>query len=188
MTTGRPYGQYTLVGNLLINLDGYHKRLGATTAQGCILWTGPWHRQGYGMIGARRADNNKRVMTVAHRITAMLHFGRALTSQEFVIHTCSNVRCQEPTHLIIGDYSQKAKIMHANGRSNYCGNRVNHPNHPPAKQANRKYRYTEEEILWTRIASSEDIAARYNITKTRAAHMRFEMRTHYKWLKGPETK
>ena len=177
---------YQSVGDLLVDIPTYESKLGETTAGGCRDWTGPWHRQGYGMIGAYRTADDKRIMTVAHRITAMLKLGRALTRDEFVIHTCSNVRCQTPDHLIIGDYSKKAEIMTANGRSNYCGNRVNHPNTPPAKQANRKYRYTEEEILWTRTASSADIAARYNITKTRAAHLRFEMRTHYRWLKGPD--
>jgi hypothetical protein len=186
MTKGRPEGTYTPVGNLMVNLDKYYRSLGNTDANGCVLWTGPWHRQGYGMIGAKRIGDNRRIMTVAHRITAMLSLNRALTRDEFVIHTCSNVRCQEPTHLIIGDYSTKAEIMTANGRSNYCGNRSNHPNTPPRKQANRQYRYSDEEILWVRSASTQDIAARYGITRSRAAHMRFEMRIHYKWLKGPD--
>ena len=187
MITGRPEGTYTPVGNLMVNLDRYYRSIGDRDNNGCIPWTGPWHRQGYGMLGAKRQSDNQRIMTVAHRVTAMLHFGRALTSREFVIHTCSNVRCQEPTHLVIGDYVKKAEIMTRNGRSNYCGNRGRRgpTTTPPQRQANRKYKYTDEEILWIRSAASDEIAARYHVTKSRAAHMRCEMRKKYLWLKGP---
>lgn len=176
---------YTQIGNLLVNVNNYKSKLGTVNSQGCIDWTGPWHRQGYGFFGVVRVSDNKRVMTVAHRIGAMLKYQRELTHDEFVIHTCSNFRCQNPDHLIIGDYAKKAEIMKANGRSNYCGNSPRGPR-TPARQLNRVYRYSEEEILWMRSASTTEISQRYNVTKRRAACLRWDMRHRFKWLKGPE--
>ena len=58
--------------------------------------------------------------------------------------------------------------MNQNGRGRYPGRRG--PRKSMVKpQANRKYKYTEEEIRWCRTASSEEIAERFNITKTRAS-------------------
>ena len=177
----RPRNPKTTVGNLMIDISAYYSKLGTPDNQGCVPWLGPWHRQGYGMLGGYRITDDVRVMTVAHRITAMIKYNRTLTHDEFVIHTCSNVWCQEPTHLIIGDYVKKSAIMNQNGRGRYPGRRG--PRKSMVKpQANRKYKYTEEEIRWCRTASSEEIAERFNITKTRASTFRYEMRRRYRWV------
>ena len=70
--------------------------------------------------------------------------------------------------------------MFANGRGNYIGN---------TKQAgvltkqNRKYKYTEEQIIFGRTATSEEIAKRYKKSKTWACQHRWAMRTGFSWLK-----
>lgn len=67
----------------------------------CVLWTGALHRQGYGWIGAWRQDGTK-IMTTTHRIVARIKYGRALSPQEMVLHTCGCARCVNPDHLVLG--------------------------------------------------------------------------------------
>lgn len=179
---------YTPVGNLLVNLNFYWRNQGPADAHGCIPWTGGHHRQGYGMMSAFRLTDERRIMTVVHRITAMLTHNRSLTSRDYVIHTCSNPNCVTPAHIIIGDSFEKARVMYANGRaSDHRGPRAPYrPRIPSVKKQNRAYRWTEEEILWTRSATSEAIAERFGIDKQRAARLRYDMRRKYLWLKGPE--
>lgn len=81
----------------------------------CVLWDGPLHRQGYGFVGAWREDGTK-IMTTTHRIAARRKFQRALDSDEWIIHTCSNPRCVNPEHLEIGNRSDIHRIMRANNR------------------------------------------------------------------------
>ena len=177
---------YTLVGDLLVNLEYYWRHIDTTPdANGCQNWHGPTHRQGYSMMGGIRTSDNKRIMTVTHRITAMLKFKRALTHDDFVIHTCSNVACQNPDHLILGDYRKKSEIMIRNGRAATQRNRYKGPD-ANIKQSNRNYRYTEAEIQWIRTASSRDIATKYNLTNQRASQFRWSMRRGYLWLPKPE--
>ena len=140
---------YTPVGNLLVNLNFYWRNQGPADAHGCIPWTGGHHRQGYGMMSAFRLTDERRIMTVVHRITAMLTHNRSLTSRDYVIHTCSNPNCVTPAHIIIGDSFEKARVMYANGRaSDHRGPRAPYrPRIPSVKKQNRAYRWTEEEIL-----------------------------------------
>ena len=182
MKRGRKPNGYTPVGDLLVNLSVYWNNQMPADANGCIPWSGGRHRQGYPMMGAFRGE--RRIMTVTHRITAMLKLGRALTSDEFVIHTCSNANCLNPDHLIVGDTYKKSAVMIANGRQN-TGPRAGQYQRRIAKQ-NRQYKYSEQEILWVRSADTLAIAARYGIDRAKASKMRWDMRNNFKWLKGPK--
>jgi hypothetical protein len=82
----------------------------------CWLWSGPQHRQGYGMIGAWRVDNNEKIMTTCHRIMARRKYQRAIASDQWVIHTCLNARCVNPDHLELGDRSRLQAVMKQAGR------------------------------------------------------------------------
>jgi hypothetical protein len=82
---------------------------------GCMNWTAGKHRQGYGMMGAWRLDGTK-IMTTTHRIAARIAFDRAIDSSEYVIHTCSNMACCNPDHLIIGDRTDIHRVMRKNRR------------------------------------------------------------------------
>ena len=76
----------------------------------CILWDGPKHVQGYGMVGAWRRDGTK-IMTTTHRIAARRKFERELDSSEFVLHTCRNPACVNEDHIAVGDmYTVRANM------------------------------------------------------------------------------
>lgn len=95
---------------------GVYKQYVQISPCGCHLWTGPRHRQGYGMVGAWRVSDRKKLMTTVHRIIARLKYKRPLRSNEHVLHTCSNAACVNPDHLIIGDKEDRRQIMLANDR------------------------------------------------------------------------
>ena len=80
--------KYTQVGDAYVNLNYYYKNIDEQGPTDCWPWQGPKHRQGYGMMGMFD-QNQKRKMTVVHRITARLKFGDLL-SKDFVVHSCSN--------------------------------------------------------------------------------------------------
>ena len=82
----------------------------------CIEWRAGMHKQGYGMIGAWRVADNHKIMTTVHRVVARIHYDRAIDSDEFVIHTCSNMNCCNPEHLIIGDRYDIHRVMSENQR------------------------------------------------------------------------
>ena len=183
---GRPkMNSYTPIGDLFINLDYYWSRQTPADAAGCIGWSGGRHRQGYPMMGGFRQSDEKRIMTVTHRITAMLKYGRALSSTEYVLHTCGNLNCLTPEHIIIGDAHDKARIREESGHAN-------HHKGPRAwtrrkalvpKKQNRTYKYSEAELRWIRSASSADIGARYGMDIKKASRFRYEVRKRYEWLK-----
>lgn len=100
--------------------ESYYMRHQRPGANGCIDWHGGMHNQGYGMMGAWRVEDGTKIMTTTHRIAARRKFQRALDSSEYVIHTCSNPRCVNEDHLILGDRSKIHEIMHQNGR-HYSG-------------------------------------------------------------------
>jgi hypothetical protein len=151
----------------------------------CILWTGGRHVQGYGMCGGKRKADNKFIMATAHRIAMRIKLGRAIGRKENVIHTCTNPNCVNPDHLYLGNYSEIQRVSRIKGKRKA----------PPTgryvrdhKMQNRKYKYSIEEMLFIRQASTDEIATRYNINKKRACQLRYGIRTAYHWLKEYETK
>jgi len=171
---------YTQFGDLLFSEQVLLSNL-KEQPNGCITWQAGKHRQGYGMMGGYRISENKRIMTVAHRVAMMFKLGRELKHDDFVIHTCHDNLCCNPRHLILGDYYVKDRVMVQKGNANHRvkGARADYP---VKKQANRKYKYTDEEILWIRGADTRDIAKKYNIDRQSASKMRYDCKIRYKWL------
>lgn len=181
----RDLSGYTTFGNVMFNLDFLDKLKDPTPdANGCITWQagrGGRHRQGYLMMGGYRINDDKRFMTVAHRVEAMRKFGRELTHDDFVIHTCSNVACLNPDHLILGDYRTQRQVMKANGRTGMIGKAQKRAG-VDYKQ-NRKYKYTEDQLRWIRKSTIEEIMYQLDLTKVQAERLRSGVRSGYKWLK-----
>lgn len=106
----------TRVHDLEINEDYFLQHQIYDPATGCIRWNAGMHRQGYGMCGAWRVVNGERIMTTTHRIAARIAYDRAIESDEMVIHTCSNMNCMNPDHLIIGNRTDIQRVMRKNQR------------------------------------------------------------------------
>ena len=114
----------TRVHDLEINEDYYLRHQELDPETGCIRWNAGMHRQGYGMCGAWRVSNGERIMTTTHRVAARIAFDRALDPTEFVIHTCSNMNCMNPDHLMIGDRHDMQRVMHQNKRHRPGGRNI----------------------------------------------------------------
>lgn len=97
-------------------LDDYYQRHQVKQPNGCITWDAGMHRQGYGMVGAWRVSDGTKIMTTVHRIAARIKYGRAIASNEMVLHTCSNMACCNPDHLIVGTREDMTEIMRKNRR------------------------------------------------------------------------
>ena len=169
---------YTLVVDTLVRMDEIEARM-IPQPSGCIEWAGPFHRQGYGMYGGVRLSDHKRMMFTVHRFLMKLHLGKALALNEMVIHTCSNFKCCNIDHLIIGNGKTRNKVMKDNGRE---GVRVKGKHTKDHKMQNRTYRYSVETMLWARYASKEEVAERLGIPVERARQLSWSFRTKYRWL------
>jgi hypothetical protein len=108
----------------------YLKHIQHNPVTGCDEWTGPSHRQGYGMIGAWRQPDDHKIMTTTHRIAGRRKFGRALHPDEFVIHRCSNPRCVTEDHLELGDRFTVHEVMKQNQRYRAHGRKPGSKNQP----------------------------------------------------------
>jgi hypothetical protein len=180
MSKRTQYHLYQDLGDIYVNVDSYNSKIDPTPdANGCLNWSGPWHRQGYGMIGAVRKADDKRIMVVAHRVGARIKAKRALSPADTVVHSCSNPACQNLAHLLIGDLKLRNRIGQANGTMN----------NPTRKRAgveykqNRTYKYTEKEILFLRTATTTQIEKKFGYTNAQACNARWYAKSNFKWLK-----
>lgn len=113
---GRTALPRTRIHDLEINEDYFYKHQVRDPVTNCWEWTAGMHNQGYGMMGAWRVSDQQKIMTTTHRVAARIALDRAIDSSEFVIHTCSNMRCCNPDHLITGDRRDIHRIMRTNQR------------------------------------------------------------------------
>jgi len=173
----RDLSQYTRLGNYLFDQNKFLDRCDEQP-DGCILWQGGQHRQGYGMCSGVRIHDDRRIMQVAHRVSMMFKLNRELHHDEFVIHTCSNNLCVNPAHLKIGDYYTKVEVMVSKGHTWHHHKR----NTVPAKQQGRRYKWTEDQIRFARINTTRVVAEQFGITRQQASKMRYECRHAYRWL------
>ena len=99
MNEEKKWRRYTKVGDIFVNMTKYRQQI-QPASNGCLEWTGPKHRQGYGMIGVLD-EYGDRKMTVTHRVAMRIKLGRAITSNDDVLHACPNKLCVNPSHLYI---------------------------------------------------------------------------------------
>jgi len=167
--------QYTQYGDVLVkpHILARHQE---PQPSGCIHWTGPRHRQGYGMIGGIRMPEMTAIMMTVHRLQMKIRLNRALDRTEEVIHTCGNMQCVNPDHLTVGDAKTRAAQTNINNN-----HQRQHGPRTPRKQ-NRQYRYSEDEIRWIRTADPQDIADHYGLPRQRGRALKWSMNTFYRWL------
>lgn len=86
----------------------------------CVLWIGHTDKDGYGVIGMRRATRK------AHRV-AMWMAGRTIPVGFVVNHTCRNRACVNPQHLNVLSASDNSKrdscsLGYINSQKTHCKN------------------------------------------------------------------
>ena len=175
------FNDYTLLGDIYVNVKKYESKL-VENPNGCINYVGNKHRQGYGFQSCIRAADSAKIMVTTHRIAARLKYGRAINSNEFVLHTCTDKEgwhtCCNPNHIMIGDKSDMVDIMKAHGKTTA-------PNKGPRgrQQTGRKYKYTIAEMQWIKGATHYQIVKKYpNLTMTQAGGLKHRLTNGYQWL------
>lgn len=178
-----------LVVDRYVNLELFYRKQ-QPAPNGCIEWTGVRNNVGYGFIGFKRVDPDTGApqkgfggMMTTHRLAWMIANQRLPTLRN-INHSCHNKLCVNPDHLTEGTQADKLVAMIKDGI------RGGRPAGVPLgrrldKQHRREYKYTEAEIQWIRTATTEHIAQRYNVSRTRACSMRNGFRVGYKWLPCP---
>ena len=121
---GRNTVSKTRVHDIDIHMEYFLRHQVPAADSDCIEWDAGMHRQGYGMCGAWRVVDGKKIMSTVHRIAARIHFDRAIDSSEMVIHTCSNMKCCNPEHLMIGDRYDIHRVMTKNKRHRPRGKNI----------------------------------------------------------------
>lgn len=94
------------------------KRLWAkvTRSDGCWIWTGATHPNGYGHL--RGEGGVAAPFVYAHRAVYELTFG-PIPDGLSVCHTCDNPRCVRPDHLWLGTASDNMRDCVAKGRDRW---------------------------------------------------------------------
>jgi hypothetical protein len=86
----------------------------------CLIWTGQKDRDGYGIVGFRRATRK------AHRLALWLA-GRPIPEGHVVNHTCRRRDCVNPQHLTTLTASENSKrdstsMGYINSQKTHCKN------------------------------------------------------------------
>lgn len=168
------------VGNRLVNLEIFHRNQRQDSVTGCHIWTGIHNRIGYPFIGFRDINTDTTGMMTAHRLSLMIKLGREIQPGMNANHSCHRRNCVNPEHLSEGTQQQKMASMAQDNRFDRGLERGSYQH----KQWNRKYTHSEEEVLWARMATNEELMQRYNFaTVKQASDFRGRMRRSYlTWL------
>ena len=169
--------KYTQLGDIWVDLADYHSRLATDKKTGCLeVVRGPLHNQGYMMIGAVRESDRKRIMTTGNRIAGRLKAGRDLAVTEMVLKTCSNPKCHNPEHLMIGNKLDMMKIMKKNDR---LGRGVG----PRERRYRRNGLISPADLYYIQNHTVEESMARFNFTKNKVRDIQGRIRRgSYAWL------
>ena len=169
-----------LVNGIYINKTKFYARQYPAPDSDCIYMTGAKHSQNYPMIPGWKDSTKKYGMHTAHRIAWSLANGKDIPAGMQVIHTCLDMACVSPKHLFLGTSRERGEHMKEMGHTTLGISQ----RRECKKQANRRYRYTDDEIRMVRNAPIEDVMKYFGWDRTKALRKRYSF-THeaYQWLR-----
>lgn len=173
--------------DLRLKRELFERKYQIDANSGCWNWTGGLHRQGYGMMGAYRIQDQREIMITAHRASWRIFHGPITTPN--IIHTCNNPACVNPDHLIGGTHQETMTKMLPDGRRLTEARRPRRRGIKPAtyhKRKNWKYKWTDDEIQFIRTASLDAVIKKLGCTRIQAYNYISYCRSHYPWLPWPK--
>lgn len=172
-----------VVADVRVDLDKVYSKIDDSAGpNACWSWTGPRHRQGYGMIGGQRIATGRKIMMTIHRLLLKVKLGYDPGTAD-AMHTCGNMRCVNPAHIVLGDAAQILKL-----REQRTGKRFGKPpGYKHTKPREQKYSYGLDNIVdlaQDRI-TIEEFALRANVPVYRARKIQKEIESgeSYTWAK-----
>jgi hypothetical protein len=81
----------------------------------CVLWTGPFHPNGYGVRKDAKSARKKYGTDRTHRIAWIEAYG-VIPDGLCVLHHCDTRACMRVDHLFLGDRGDNARDMHRKKR------------------------------------------------------------------------
>lgn len=163
-----------IVGDVRVDLFFVFSRINMDAGpDGCWTWIGGKHRQGYGMCSGIKLATGKRVMMTVHRLLLKHKLGYDPGPGVDAVHTCGNMNCVNPAHLITGDAKMIADMVF--DRHGRVGGKP--PGKVLYKPRNENYKWGVDNIrkLIRDIISPEDFAAINGISVKTAARIKREI-------------
>jgi hypothetical protein len=190
MSTGRSVKSATtkwpdIVGDVRVNLAKVYSKIDSSAgANACWTWSGPTHRQGYGMIGGQRIATQTKIMMTVHRLLLKEKLGRDPGAAVDAMHTCGNMQCVNPAHIVPGTAREILEL-----RVQRSGRRPGKPvGYRHFKPRNQKYAYGIENIaaLAKNEISVEEFAKLSNVNLKRAQRIKhfIDAGQAYTWAKN----
>lgn len=172
------------VADVKCNLTSVYNKIDDSAGpNACWTWTGPRHRQGYGMTGGVRISTGKRIMQTVHRLLLKVKLGRDPGNSVDAMHTCGNMTCVNPAHIIEGNAKEILELRVARTGVRF-GKPAGKLNDGPRNQT---YVYGFDNIvdLAQGRITTDEFARRTGITLLRAQKVKSNINNgySYRWAK-----